>query len=83
MSSYETRLCVSISEIKKQVENGSIEEALVSLERLWKVTCRIKRNNEVISCSNLHSEETVENAKTENRIIKGSGLYPHEILLAK
>lgn len=83
MTGYNTKLSVSLSEIKKQVEEGNIKDALESLDRLWKVTCRIGRNEEALSCSYLHTKETLEDAERENRIIKGSLQYPHEIVLAK
>ncbi len=83
MTDYNTKLAVSLSEIKKQVEEGNTKKALDSLDRLWKVTCRIKRNEEALNCSYLHTKDTLENAEKENRIIKGSTLYPHEIVLTK
>jgi hypothetical protein len=83
MTGYNTKLAVSLSEIKKQVEEGNTKDALESLDRLWKVTCRIGRNEEALNCSYLHTKETLEDAERENRIIKGSLQYPHEIVLAK
>lgn len=83
MIDYNKKLGVSVSEIKKQVEFGNIKDALESLDRLWEVTCRIARNEEVLNCSYLHTEETLKDAERENRIIKSSSQYPHEIVLAK
>lgn len=80
---FNKKLAVSISEIKLQLISGDDKEALKSLQTLHRVMCRISRNEEVIRCSYLHHEETVKEATTENRIIKGSELYPHEIELAK
>lgn len=79
--SYETKLAVSISEIKKQVEQGDKNGALDSLNNLWEVTCRLKKNNEVITCSYMHGEEVTESARKENNDIMGSDKYPHEIIL--
>ena len=83
MTSYNTKLAVSLSEIKKQVEEGNTKDALESLDRLWKVVCRIDRNEEALNCSYLHTKEILKDAERENKIIKSSIQYLHEIVLAK
>lgn len=80
---YNRKLVISLSEIKKQVEQGNTKDALESLDRLWKVSGRIARNEEALNCSYLHTKETLENAERENNLIQGSLQYPHEIELKK
>ena len=80
---FQVKTVVSISEIKKQVQAGECDKAIESLDRLWKVLGRVERNDEVLSCGYLHTEETLEKARKENSIIQGSIQYPHEIILSK
>jgi hypothetical protein len=81
MTSYNTKLAVSLSEIEKQVKEGNTKDALESLDRLWKVVCRIGSNEEVLNCSYLHTKEVLKDAERENKIIKSSIQYLHEIVL--
>jgi hypothetical protein len=83
MTSYNTKIAVSLSEIEKQVKEGNTKDALESLDRLWKVVCRIGSNEEVLNCSYLHTKEVLKDAERENKIIKSSIQYLHEIVLAK
>lgn len=80
---FEKRITVSLSAIEKMMEEGSYLEAYRSIRRLSKVMGRLGRNNEAIECGYLHTKETLESAKTENRIILSSHLNFHEIKLAK
>jgi hypothetical protein len=83
MTSYNTKIAVSLSEIEKQVKEGNTKNALESLDRLWKVVCRIGSNEEVLNCSYLHTAEVLKDAERENKNIKSSRQYLHEIVLAK
>ena len=83
MTGYTAKLATSLSEIKKQVEEGNTKDALESLDRLFEVTCRLGKNEEALICSYLHTKETLENAERENNLIQGSLEYPHEIVLKK
>jgi hypothetical protein len=79
----EKKIAVSLYEIKRSIEKGSSEEAMISLNILWEVVGRIGMNKEVISCSMIHEDETVKRSETENRIILSSKLMLHEIQLKK
>lgn len=80
---FNKKIAVSLDEIKKQIERGDTGVALESLDRLWQVVSRVGRNEESLSCSYLHSKETLEDAKRENKIIEGSIQLLHEIVLKK
>lgn len=81
---FEKKVAVSLHAIKEKVEQGRVEEAVKDLDRFWDVMCRLGRNNEAITVgAALHGTQVIEEAKTENRVILGSGLYFHDILLAK
>ena len=81
---FEKKLSVSLHTIKDQVETGETLMAIASLDRLSRVAGRLGRNNEAIHCgTSLHSEQTIQEAHDENRIILGSSLPLHEILLTK
>lgn len=83
---FEKRTAVSLSEIKKMIEQGDTQEATKSIDRLWEVMGRLGRNKEVIHCgATIHTEETISEAERENNVILGSSssLMLHQILLAK
>lgn len=85
MTKAETlKVTVSIHEIKEMVQAGNTQEAINSLDKMFKVYCRLGRNIEAISCgAALHGQAVIDEAETENRIINSSSLMMHEIQLAK
>jgi len=81
---FEKRTAISLSEIKKQIEHGNLSEGLESIDKLWQVMGRLGKNKEAITVGEgLHGTEVIKKAHEENRIILGSHLDLHEIILAK
>jgi len=80
----EKKIVLSLNEIHKKLkEDGDIKKALKSTKNLGKVIARLGKNKETLSCSYLHSKETLKEAYKENRIILSSDLMLHEIILRK
>jgi hypothetical protein len=79
----EKKIAVSLYEIKRSIEKGSSEEAMISLNILWEVVGRIGRNKEIISISGTNEIEAVKIAEIENKSILSSPLMLHQIQIFK
>jgi hypothetical protein len=79
----EKKIAVSLYEIKRSIEKGSSEEAMISLNILWEVVGRIGRNKEIISISGANEIEAVKRAEIENKSILSSPLMLHQIQIFK